>query len=210
VRFDDEGADMKHQLKENLLQCLIRDECKMMDSAEESYILLYREFVRYFESIDIITPHHVAIGAAFTFSWMPTILDFRVKSSQELESAAEILNRARAGPVTRQEICCIQKILKNSLVGASKLLHFVNPATLAIWDSRVCSYCFGTSDVSNFDLFQLYQDACQDVTRQPAFAPALASINRKVGYVVTSIRAAELIMYTGGSRQPPSDIKGGG
>jgi hypothetical protein len=188
-------------MRENLLECLIRDEGGVNIARDQSYIRVYQDFLRYFESAQIITPHDVVIGASFTYSWMPTILDLRVG---DVQVVADILTRSKLGPVSAQEVRCVADMVNNSLVGASKLLHFVNPAAYAIWDSRVSRYFFGSCwpyQMQDYKRFQKYQEACQSVVRQSAFAQVHESINKKHGYDVTPIRAAEMIMYTCGSEE---------
>ena len=90
---------------------------------------------------------------------MPTILNFK---STEFERAVEIINKAKKPErITDDEILILKRLINNSLVGVSKLLHFINPNVYAIWDSRVCNFLTGRSHqqkVENTSLFWSYLD----------------------------------------------------
>ena len=73
---------------------LLQDAEKIIIQEEEKYLIAYQEFVAYFQNIDQITKHNTIIGISFTYSWMPTILDFR---SEKINKATEILNYAKQG-----------------------------------------------------------------------------------------------------------------
>ena len=73
---------------------------------------------------------------------MPTILNYK---SNEFDTAVEILNRAKNNPrISTDDILLLKQLINNSLVGVSKLLHYIN-SVYAIWDSRVCNFLTGKS-----------------------------------------------------------------
>ncbi|NIJ55018.1 hypothetical protein FHS68_004205 [Dyadobacter arcticus] len=77
---------------------------------------------------------HITLTAAR----MPTIFDFR---SDNFEEVLEILNRAKSGADLKvSELAALKACFNNSLVGTSKILHFVNPEKFAIRGSKVCNY----------------------------------------------------------------------
>jgi len=62
------------------------------------------------------------------------------------EEIIAILNRAKIGePLKVKELDALKACINNSLVGASKLLHFINPEQYAIWDSKIFKYVTGRS-----------------------------------------------------------------
>lgn len=74
--------------------------------------------------------------AALSYTWMPRVVRL---FSDHLYEAASLLEEARtAMPADivdvdlRPIVCCL-----HSVVGTSKVLHFVNPSVFPIWDSRV-------------------------------------------------------------------------
>lgn len=163
----------------------------------DSFQISYRHFVAYFAGIQTITEHHLVIGANFTYGWMPTILEFK---SGAFSAAASILNRAKANHrISARELRLLANLINNSVVGASKLLHFVNPHTYAIWDSNVYRYINGKSpqqyQVNNCDNYFAYLENLSDITRDPRFPPVHDSMNAKIGYTVSPYRATELVMF---------------
>ncbi|MFZ4262084.1 hypothetical protein ACFRAE_08575 [Sphingobacterium sp. HJSM2_6] len=95
----------------------------------------YIHFLKYFDDIDIINEHHFYIATGFIYSWMPTIL----KTVLCNEGVLDILNKIKAGyDVNEGDLTALTLSVNNSLVGVSKLLHFIAPSQYAIWDSRVC------------------------------------------------------------------------
>jgi hypothetical protein len=179
-----------------LIERISADERAVVFPAGDTFLLTYPEFLRYFQDLAVIERHHLIIAANFTYGWMPTMLRFK---SQDFDAAVAVLNHVKAGQtISDQELSCLAGVINNSLVGASKLLHFIDPSRYAIWDSRVYQYLHGS-----FSLYQLhrlrnyhaYLDACATVTAHPAFSPVHQSMNAKIGYPVTPLRALELVMF---------------
>ncbi len=162
----------------------------------------YLEFVKYFRSIPKITFHHMVIGINFTYGWMPTAFDFR---SDEYSTAVKILNQAKKGvDLTEEQLAMLRNLFNNSLVGTTKLLHFINPKKYAIWDSRVYRY-FNREEPHHYRIgdctrYLLYLDFCHCVARNPDFAKIHESICKKLGYQVTKLRSIELMMYNLGGK----------
>ncbi|MFN0278675.1 MAG: hypothetical protein ACKVRN_08740 [Pyrinomonadaceae bacterium] len=166
---------------------------------EDSYILSYREFIAYFAGLEGITAHNLVIGAHFAYGWMPTILELK-KTAEFIPSAVTILNEAKRGrEITEEDLQVLRDTINNSLVGASKLLHFVNPNSYAIWDSRVFKYINGQPaynyQMQNTQNYLGYLANCKEITETNEFKPVHASMNAKLGYAVSPFRAVELIMF---------------
>jgi hypothetical protein len=121
------------------------DLAKKIDFAKESksYFVSYPEFLNYFRQLGLnkIERHHLVIGINFTYGWMPTTFDF---CSYDFSRANDILNNAKNNEekITEDELYILKKMFNNSLVGTSKLLHFISPNKYAIWDSRVYRYIY--------------------------------------------------------------------
>lgn len=135
------------------LQEIIEAEVLIKSDKGSSYIRAYPEFLKYFKDIEIIDIHNFIIGAHFVYGWMPTILNLRGENDKHLQSVVDILNEVKIGVVLKEEhIINIAKVVNNSLVGTSKILHFINPKKYAIWDSRV--YWFWGKDTPHFHRMQ--------------------------------------------------------
>lgn len=163
-----------------------------------SYDVSYPEFLAYFRNVDSIDRHHLIIGANFSYGWMPTILDFR---DQGFESAVDYLRRSRLGAdLDVDELHTLSKVINNSMVGASKLLHFVAPTRYAIWDSRVAAYLKARLQTGRraAEQYAEYNDCCRAIADTPDANEVVAHVSSVVGYAVCPTRALELVMYHGG------------
>jgi len=156
----------------------------------------------YFKGLEAITDHHFVIGMHFTYGWMPTILELK-KPHENLSCAVDILNDVKRGKMIGiQDLILLRDTINNSLVGTSKLLHFINPDLYAIWDSRVYNYITGHTphqyQIRNPANYVAYLADCGQLTQDPGFPPIHASMNQKIGYKVTAYRAVELVMFMNG------------
>lgn len=160
----------------------------------------YPEFLKYFNNLTTITKHNLIIGINFTYGWMPTILNFR---SDNFINAITILNNAKKGvKPTVNQLDILKGLFNNSLVGTSKLLHFINPNIFAIWDSRVFRYLTNKepyySRIQDCNTYFSYLSFCKLITTMKEYNNAHISICDKIGYPMSKFRTAELIMYING------------
>jgi len=162
----------------------------------------YREFLRFFDGVEPITAHHVTVGAYFAYGWMPRILaKFEVA---KLDEIVAIVNNAKNGAFpTGKQLTCLICSINNSLVGPSKLLHFVNPKKVAIWDSRVFRFMEGRSpyyhDMTSVQNYLDYHRNLRELVNDQQFTDVHSSLNNKIGYAVSPMRACEYIMYLNGN-----------
>lgn len=176
---------------------------KFKKDEKQTYDISYPEFLKYFENIQEINKHHLVIGINFTYGWMPTILDFR---SNEFEDAVQVLNKVKKGTIPSiREIETLKSLFNNSLVGTSKLLHFIRPDKFAIWDSRVYRYLTGrepyVKNIGDPAGYLSYLAFCGHLTSFPEFENIHRIVCREIGYEMTKFRTAELIMYQNGEKQ---------
>lgn len=165
--------------------------------------IIYPEFIKYFKGIREISFHHLVIGINFTYGWMPTVFDFR---SEKYSEAVKILNIAKNGvDLTERELAILRNLFNNSLVGTTKLLHFINPKKFAIWDSRVYRYFYGEEPhqyrIGDCKRYLTYLNFCNSLTINVDFDKIHESICKKLGYQVTKLRSIELSMYYMGLKE---------
>lgn len=178
-----------------LLVALRRDAQLLSPRDADSTSLSYPEFLRYFRDAPSLTVHHLIIGASFTYSWMPTMLDFR---SHAFERGVATLEAARGGqPVDKDDLLELSRIVNNSLVGASKLLHFAAPARFAIWDSRVAKYLRAPfrDGMRGVSQYCAYNEVCVDLASCEAARATADIVFARTGTRGTVLRALELLMY---------------
>lgn len=181
---------------------LLKDAESIVIPKEEQYLTAYKEFINYFENLDKLSEHHIIIGISFTYSWMPTILDFR---SNKMNEATQILNYAKQGNrPSLTELDILKSCFNNSLVGSSKLLHFINPNKFAIWDSRVYRYLFNQTPhsyrVENNNTYLNYLYFCDHLINSSEINTLKKIVEEKVGYTITKMRAIELIFFYNGTK----------
>jgi len=169
----------------------------------------YKEFVRYFRSIPTekpLTGHNVIVGAYFSYGWMPTML----RLGDNVSAALKAINKARSSPqeISEEEFLTIASLINGSVVGASKLLHFISPGKYAIWDSRVYRFIFQEEPyqyrLEAPQLYQEYLNALRVIARSKSFAGTKDAVEKVVGYQVTDLRACELTMFANGKAQKQS------
>lgn len=170
-------------------------------SQNDSYLLSYPYLINYFAAKHSLTPEDVVCGAHMVYGWMPTVLDLYPKRPNiDLQTASDILNEMKnTGTLTNSQIEQLASLINNSLVGASKLLHFISPQKFAIWDSKVYAFVYGEKPhnyrVNDVLKYRHYLDLLSQYQQDSRFPLFHASVNNKVGYVVSPFRAIELMMY---------------
>ncbi|MHB8211205.1 MAG: hypothetical protein ACYDDP_07665 [Acidithiobacillus sp.] len=73
------------------------------------------------------------------YGWMPTMLRTidPHTPAQRSQLLAHLQKVKTGGILTATELANVKRFANRSVVGASKLLHVLNPANYVIWDSRV-------------------------------------------------------------------------
>lgn len=190
------------------IERLQSDEERITIDPKNSYLKSYPEFLTYFSKIEKLEKHNVIIGIGFTYSWMPTIFDYRSTNiDEDLNSVTEILNKIKQGYIPiKSDLDFLKRCFNNSLVGTSKLLHFINPKDFAIWDSRVYRYLTNTQPHSyrleNSSAYLEYLKFCKDMTEDERYDNIYKSILSKIGYDISKLRSIELIMFSNGLSRP--------
>ena len=168
---------------------------------DNSYIVSYPYLLAYFQSIDEFSERDFVCGAHIVYGWMPTVLGLNPgKLPIALQLGAELLTLSKqTGQLTDIEIEQLAGLVNNSLVGASKLLHFTAPNEFAIWDSKIYSFVFDEK-AHNYRVNQLikyrdYMSRLDQIKRLPGFQAFYESVKSKMGYEISPLRAIELVMF---------------
>jgi len=176
--------------------------------AKDEYSAIYPHLLAHFRSMprplaesDLIAALHIVYG------WMPTIarpgLSLRViaESRAKLLQTMEAARIAREPALTTAEVDLLKRFANNSTVGASKLLHFFNPAVYAIWDSRVARRFMWNSVVEDtydkaYRLLE-YTNTLWGWTRDRRVRRAVADLRKLNGHLepVTEMRLLELVLF---------------
>jgi len=169
---------------------------------EHNYHKSYRCFVEYFKDLDTITEDNFVIAANFTYGWMPTIFNFKPDrvSKVEFGNVLALLNKAKGSTrLNEKELEEVKALVNNSIVGTSKLLHFINPEVYAIWDSHVCRFVTekdSSYQVAKVGCFMDYLNLCESLTNSPLLKVAQEEFKKKLDYEVSQLRVIETMMFT--------------
>ena len=176
----------------------------------------YLHFIEFFDKKETLNKHDIMIGRFFSYGWMPTILKKLGDSSKE-NDLIEYLNKVKSHETPSliyEEIEYIVSCINNSVIGASKLLHFINPRVYAIWDRWVCLYLHennpilskngvkfpknisGNSKV-NSHLYKQYLTVIHELCRDGKLCSYKKSFEEKVTkYEISCVRFVEYVMYS--------------
>ena len=173
-------------------------------STDENYLLSYPYFLNYFQNLESINLENLVIGISFTYSWMPTIL--KALNLKNTEEVLFILNEVKKGKlIDEQQLTTLKTTFNNSLVGTSKLLHFINPKQYAIWDSRVFRF-LNDVEPHKYRLekpraYIEYLKLIEELKNEEPFTTFFELMKQKVGYDITEYRAVELAFFKGSQFQ---------
>ena len=174
----------------------------VVDSRFESDSISYFHFINFFKDKSQITENDFIVSAYFSYGWMPTILNLNFQEKKEIEEIVLLLNAVRSGySLDRTELHKIKNLINNSIVGTSKLLHFINPSKYLIWDSRVANY-FGIKLPNNVDLYLQYLSFCHKL--DSSFVKEIHSnVALQINCMkdVTELRALEFVFFNKGLKK---------
>jgi hypothetical protein len=168
---------------------------------DNSYILSYRAIREFFAAKAAFTISDFVCGTHMVYGWMPTALDLYPNPPNiGLQGGADLLTKAKvAGTLSDDEIGQLAQLVNKSVVGASKLLHFVAPRVFAIWDSRIYRFLFRQAAhhyrVNVVNTYRNYLSHLHQLREDPRFAVFHTSVNDKLGYAVSDLRALEMVMF---------------
>ncbi|WP_025125141.1 hypothetical protein [Myroides odoratimimus] len=171
---------------------------EIINPNDDFYTKSYPYYINYFITKDVLTKEDIISGLGLVYSWMPTIpknIKFEV-----LDKALPILNRAKKGVnVSREEYVILKALCNNSLVGASKLLHFINPESFAIWDSKIYIYLYQERahkyKVEDIDKYIAYLDLLNQIAKSNEFEPIIKNIQSLFDYEISKYRVIEWVMF---------------
>jgi len=170
----------------------------------QSYIRSYPHLVAWLGGRERLNGGDVTCAAHMVYGWMPTVLELHVSDGFGIDDAAVLLNMARReGKLADPAVAQLAGLVNHSVVGASKLLHFLSPEAFAIWDSRIYRFIYQKAPhqyrVNSVSEYQGYLELLRDLQRDARFPSFHASVNEKMGYPVSALRALEVVMFLNGA-----------
>lgn len=175
----------------------LKDSTKVLDKRKWSYIISYPYFLDYFKKTDKIVNADLIIGGSFTYGWMPTTI---VWKDQNFDTVVALLNKAksRLAFLTKEELSTIKSLVNGSIVGTSKLLHFINPVDYPIWDSKIHKLIKNTekrSSTNDVDVYLEYLTIFQKLRKHKLSKDIIDEISEKIGYKTSFARSFEMILF---------------
>ena len=191
------------------------------DSYLRSYPLLLAHVAEMTDSAPLDEGALVAV-AHLAYGWMPTVLHLDFDA---LPTALQRVEEARQGKVlTGPDLQQIAAAVNHSVVGASKVLHFVNPTLYPIWDRRVYRFCHPSPtgapavvhdyQVNNATAYFDYAEVCRRAVQLPAFERIHRAVRQQfqpypayANRPVEPLRALEFVMFSAGGGEATEDDK---
>lgn len=132
--------------------------------------ITYPHFIKFFADKNNLSEEDFIAGVHMVYGWMPTIPTIH-RDELSIEQILEYLHRVKNNRTLNEvELLALAKVINESIVGTSKLLHFIAPQTYPIWDSKV--YCFVVNEskapqnkVNNFENYCQYMDVMRDIAK---------------------------------------------
>lgn len=149
---------------------LIQNSPVVTDLRSHTYLSTYPEILALVQEDEIQAPTFKQL-ALMVYGWMPRVL--RIDNAH-FTSALQAANSAKQATREAFENIPIQHIANclHSVVGASKLLHFINPNVFPIWDSKIQAFRGlpnGNYDMSNIDNYLEYVGDVHAIAREEGF-----------------------------------------
>lgn len=162
----------------------------------------YQHFVGYFADREELVERDLVIGCYFSYGWMPTMLELR----GDLRATIELTNRVKSQGcrLTNEEIKEVASNVNGSIVGTSKLLHFIRPDVHAIWDTRVYRYLHQKNPyhyrVQKLEAYGGYLEYLAELHQDKRFDALKKRLEKEIGYEVSHNRIGEYVMYQHGAK----------
>lgn len=170
----------------------------------KSYLNSYPSILAHFKTLreSAINRDQFIVACHIVYGWMPKVLTIH---ERYVDSAVAALNKAREGEsLDVADLEALKKAVNNSMVGVSKLLHFLDPETYAIWDSKVCSYILGRkayTQVNNPEYYLAYLNRIRELTQEADYPEIHEKVRAMVGYSITKLRSIEVVMFYGSGQE---------
>jgi uncharacterized protein DUF6308 len=181
----------------------------------DPYSMAYPALLSHFACLQEVTWDAAVLGLHIVYGWMPTIprLGGIMKWDREKRrKLVTILTNAKNGQEpTDYEMRTLKAFCNNSVIGASKFLHFLRPETFPIWDSRVAKVYLkkpkaGGQQVNGIKPWTAYRNALSEWLGAPATKKKCTELRQLACFLddVSDLRLVELVMFhkTKSKRKP--------
>jgi hypothetical protein len=144
--------------------------------------------------------------ACMAYSWMPTTITLKRK---KVDSSCDTIRNliSDKNKLTSDNIETAAAFLGGSIIGLSKVLHFLAPDVYPIWDTAIYSFIYNKKTrpaYGTVNRSERYVSYCKDVWKLVRSRKVLRKIQRdmvrpirnRFGYRITPVRAVEAAMFS--------------
>jgi hypothetical protein len=185
---------------------LSADETVLSRIKSDPYSMAYPALVSHFAVPQAVSWDAAILGLHVVYGWMPTIPKLGAVmrwGEAKRQQLTEILNRAKNEQVpTNDELEMLKAFSNNSMIGASKLLHFLSPKTFPIWDSRVAKVFLrksnaGGQQVNGIEPWEIYTNTLIEWLNNESVAERCSELRGLACFLndVSNLRLVELVLF---------------
>jgi hypothetical protein len=172
----------------------------------DPYSMAYRALLSHSSGVQRMTWYAAVLGLHIVYGWMPTIpklgkiMQWDKVRRDQLTNA---LTKATLGYVpTDADLRTLKEFCNNSMIGASKLLHFLCPKRFPIWDSRVARVFLnnrraGTQQVNAVEAWKCYQATLTGWSANQQVKKKCKELRKLAWFLapVADVRLMELVLF---------------
>jgi|GEM_PF-2350578 len=141
--------------------------------------------------------------AHMIYGWMPTMLNRgNVGQYSNNELVDKIWENISTGALDKNFIEHLIGFVNYSIIGASKLLHFCNPNSYAIYDSNAYATIKGRkaynhSEIDDISKYIAYMEKLKALSKNAEFIQGLKNVlvTKKVDVNISDIRCIEMCLF---------------
>ena len=172
-------------------------------NSRSHYLISYEFILSFAKEVKFFDERTFTQLTSMIYSWMPRVL--RIDYG-EVKETIEILNKVKIRRIKilrEEQFHRIKSVVNNSMVGTSKLLHFIDPDKYPIWDSKVASHFLGGKSpyqIGKVNNYIHYVKICKNAIRNPMFEKSYKKVknvleNAELFHDISKMRAIELMLF---------------
>lgn len=172
----------------------------------DSYFLSYPYLISFFRD-KLLTTEILVQGIHLVYGWMPTTLELGFSKDVsafegKIRECLHAIENARK-TINEGDLKIISYITNNSLIGATKLLHFIYPETYPIWDTKVSNILTGEywhyqvnkpkRYIEYLEIFETNYELSERL--KASYDTHLLEKHNLVNYPISRVRALEMSLF---------------
>jgi hypothetical protein len=201
MNFIEQLNNINHETLKNIYN-------ELGNISDDIFIKSYSKLMEFVKRSIIIKDKITLIGIAhLVYGWMPTMLDnIDENFIKDDTSVKNIWDGIISGSLEKSFLESIKKITNNSIIGGSKLLHFINPKDYAIIDSNILKYILNKKYVDNYkniDSYILFMKRLKELEKNRAEMEQIKNIfheNNSNLHEFSDLRYIEMALFYSGRK----------